>query len=144
VDDFIPKVVGAIDEDHVYVAMAVRVKRCATCRRPMIPAADRMPLYSAGLQHMTPEQQAKRAGWPELTKYAENIDGRHICDECAEKGHAQFKCALCNEDRSSKDIKARFGTRAEYLCKPCYATVPAAEWEAKSDELAQKHRYDFD
>ncbi|WP_394845008.1 hypothetical protein LZC95_49150 [Pendulispora brunnea] len=141
-NDFIPKILEPIDDDYVYVALAVRVKRCASCHLPMIPAADRMPLYSAGFPHMTPEQQAKRAGWPEITLYAVNIEGRHICDACALQGHAKFLCALCQKERDSSAIQARFGTRAEYLCKPCYVTVPAAEWDAKSDELSQKHRHD--
>ncbi len=141
-DDFIPTVIAETGDDHVYVAMAVRVKCCAACRRPMIPAADRMPLYSAGFPQMTPEEQAKRAGWPELTLYATSIDGRLICDQCAKEGHARFLCSLCNQIRTADEIKARFGVRAEYLCKPCYLTVPAAQWDAKSDELARKYRHD--
>ena len=142
VDDFIPKILGSDDDEHVYVTLAVRVKRCATCCRPMIPAADRMPLYSAGYPYMTPAEQAKRAGWPDITLYAVNVDGRHICDACAAEGHATFRCAMCQEERESTAIQARFGMRAEYLCKPCYTTVPAAQWDAKSNELAFKHRHD--
>jgi hypothetical protein len=141
-DDFIPTIIAETDDDHVYVTIAVRVKRCATCGRPMIPAADRMPLYGAGFPQMTPEEQARRAGWPELTLYAANFDGRLICDPCAKAGHARFKCSLCHQIRPAEDVKARFGVRAEYLCKPCYQTVPAAQWDAKTDELAHKYRHD--
>ncbi|WP_394836353.1 hypothetical protein LVJ94_05550 [Pendulispora rubella] len=141
--DFTPQVLEVIDAEHVYISVAMRVKVCAVCQRPMIPAADRMPLYSTGEMYMTVLEQAKRAGWPEVTLYAHSVDGRHICDDCAVEGHAMFRCALCERERGRSEVKARFGTNAEYLCKCCYETVPAARWEAKAEELAQKHRFDF-
>lgn len=72
------------------------------------------------------------------------IDDDYICSDCKGKGKASFICALCEERQESDLIKESFGSPAEYLCEECYSTVSAKEWEKKTQELSESHRYDFD
>jgi hypothetical protein len=39
-------------------------------------------------------------------------------------------------------VEEQFGDPAEYLCKPCYETVPASVWDAAKERLRRSHQYD--
>lgn len=52
-------------------------------------------------------------------------------------------CALCNKLRKGKPQEA-IGDPPEFMCTPCYETVPAKIWIAKRDALWEEHRYDFE
>lgn len=56
------------------------------------------------------------------------------------KRYDPFICAFCGQKRAWADMQAQFGDPPEFLCAPCYESVPAARWQEAYDRLAQKHR----
>lgn len=136
---------SVLDEDRtaVLATVLVRLNKCGACRRPMVPNSMQRDLPSTGWRGDIAEQ-AQRAGWTLVTKYARNADDAVVCDECADAGHATILCALCKQVRPAKESEESFGQPPEHLCQPCYATVPAKRWEERVKELSEAHRYDFE
>ena len=137
IEDFTPQII-ARDASEEYATMLVRVERCTICDRQMIhdlttSFGNPFPAYyRAGFN-----AQRERAGWATRT-----ADG--VCVDCRAANKVMFTCALCGQRRPSSEEMEHFGEPADYLCKACYATVPAQQWHAKVDALEYEHRYDFE
>ena len=72
------------------------------------------------------------------------VDDEPICEECEKLGKADFECAICEKRHTTDKIEESIGYPPEFLCKNCYETVSAKEWNEKYDELLKDHRYDFE
>jgi hypothetical protein len=116
-----------------------RLSRCAKCEALMIPRGLKIDDWGSALWG----RAAKEMG------LVRRFDGRMdedmiVCAPCARKGGATFTCALCGVARGFDQEHDSWGDPAERLCVPCYETVPAKVWEAKTKELYGVHRYDFE
>jgi len=118
----------------------LRVECCPFCGRPMMDKCGYgiFPFYMGNNQ----ESQMKERGV--VFRSSATINNKHICVECKKAGKASFKCALCKEMKSSSKEEESFGDPTEYLCKDCYATVPAKEWDEKVERLRKDHQYDWE
>jgi hypothetical protein len=131
---FVPSVI-----EEGYGIVCVAIGQCSNCERPTI-ATGSGAAFPAFWQAGRAEQ-LKRADWKEAS-WSKTAKGLPLCKECAPKA-AAFTCALCKQARTGEPEES-FGDPAEYLCAPCYETVPAKVWDAKSKELSDKHQYDFE
>ncbi|WP_394849609.1 hypothetical protein LZC95_19430 [Pendulispora brunnea] len=138
--DFVPEEVECSDlrPEDCAITLLVVVSRCAGCRRPMVP----LHAQFRGVGHAAEfARQAVRANFPIQDRLFRDESGHLQCADCAAREGATFVCALCGARRSLSEVKEEFGTRSrEFLCKPCYATVPAVEWVDKCTELRNAHR----
>jgi hypothetical protein len=87
------------------------------------------------------DAQMKRADLVYLS--TTKVNNKAICLDCVDAGKATFQCALCHQTYPTSGIQQIFGDPPDYLCKPCYGTVTAKEWEKKVNELDKEHEYDF-
>ena len=125
---------------HSCVLMVCEFQPCASCGRLMVPRLD--PFRNTRLfpcwHELTLEQQAKRGGLATCSDALK--DGEKICEDCKATGKSTFVCALCKQERPCDQIREHFGDPPDYLCKPCYQTVPAKDWDAEVESLEQAHR----
>lgn len=143
---FTPEIIEEADKQSgrsSYGTMLVELKNCPICGHYMIrPPGDRwhspFPRYYA----IDFKAQLAEAKWVEKSDV--RVDGKKICVPCAEAGRADFLCALCGQRRPTNEIEDHFGEPPEFLCKPCYRTVPAETWNKKLSKLSESHRYDFE
>lgn len=141
------------DKNSQVGVMLVSLSKCGHCKKIMV-----YPPRSQGHDFSTfPvwmgnafDVQVKRAGWVLAAIKGDTTtqdEGRIrvICVGCAAAGHASFTCKLCKEKRSSDLEQAGYGDwdDRDSVCKPCYETVPAKEWEETLDEISKEHRYDY-
>ena len=122
-----------------YALMLIELKKCPICGKYMLPN-ERNPFPFAS--NASKETQLKNAGWVEEGRCY--INGTYPCVECEQSDKIRFICALCGKEQPGSEIKESFGDPPEYLCKACYATVPAAAWDEKEEELRESHQWDFD
>lgn len=129
-----------IHEGGKYVEMLIEAKKCPICSKVMIHKAKAgiFPMYIA----INQDAQMKNAGIVFTSNVS--VDDKLICVECEASGKADFKCELCGERRPTNLIQESFGYPPEFLCKVCYETVPAKQWDEKTDELYDQHKYDFE
>ncbi len=121
-----------------YGIVLVAVSTCAKCSRTMIATGkgyDFPAFWKAGRT-----EQLRRADWREKA-FVTNADGGALCKECAETDGA-FRCELCKQVRQGEP-EDLFGDPAEYLCTPCFETVPAKTWAEAVSRLMDAHQYDF-
>lgn len=139
-DDYTPKIIENRDSS-VYATFVIQLKKCATCQTPMLPKISRdiFPKW----QRVDALAQIERAGW-QAESTSLDKRGNPICGRCATLGKASFVCAMCHQERSSDQVQLSFGDPAEHLCKTCYATKPAQEWDQRIEALEEAHRYDFE
>jgi hypothetical protein len=132
-----PKMVS--DEGALFL---VSIRRCPICHQWMVhaPDWDRYSTFPGGDNRFV--DQAERAGL--RLESGHEVDGINICQVCKDTGKATFVCALCGERRPANQEEESFGDPIEYLCRVCYATVPAKEWDEKIRQLEQRHRHDWD
>jgi hypothetical protein len=136
-DDYTP---SKVDQ---YYLFALQLDRCGHCTMAMMPRKADFAGIFPGYYRIRIEEQMKRASIQWATNERDKNDDR-LCEVCAVAANIQITCALCKQDRPRADIQESFGDPPEYLCKPCYTTVPANVWELKSDKLRESHRYDFE
>jgi hypothetical protein len=128
------------DDDHVKVL--VRIRACVVCKKPTVP----------GLQqnHVSPfpafyranfAAQMERAG---IALVGSWNDSDPICAACHDAGTVTGECTLCHEQRKLSDMEEKIGLPSEYMCKPCYETVPAKTWATELARLEESHRWDFE
>ena len=127
-----------------YGRMVVSTARCWTCKRVMVdrPRRDSYPHYTfPSSMDINFDAQLKMAGW--VAQSDQKAAGEWaICEECAASGKASFECALCGQTRTSDRKEERIGDPPEFLCRDCYETVPAKEWDDKVQQLQREHQYD--
>jgi len=125
-----------------YGTLRVIVSTCAACQSPMVaPPRSQAPFPRA--MNETFGAQIKAAGW-QVASEACLADGGRICDRCERAGLATFRCHLCGLLRSTSQVQEGFGDPAEYLCVPCFETVPAKRWAEACAALREAHKYDFE
>ena len=71
-----------------------------------------------------------------------NNDYAYVCKTCI--GLAEFKCYSCKEQRLIKNKKYTHGDPPDHLCKECFNTKTAKEWEDLEDEIVEKHQWDYE
>jgi hypothetical protein len=120
------------------VIIAVRAWRCESCKWPMI---EQKHLDKGVLAHDTTSVAGQLQGAGFKVRSGIFWSGE-LCTECAAKAASVFTCELCKQERPSDQVEEQFGDPAEYLCKPCYETVPASVWDAAKERLRRSHQYD--
>src|SRR5579859_7870202 len=139
---FTPQVVK--DTNAIYVTMLLEVDECPICKKIMMRKENKhfhggnMPNSFA----IDQDTQMKQVGivFESKTK----VDDQYICAECAEAGKADFLCSLCGSRYPTDQVQESFGDPPEHLCKNCYATVPAQQWDKKTSQLYSAHQYDHE
>jgi hypothetical protein len=147
IEDFVPRVVLVTERSAptAYGTMVVGLHRCGGCERWMVePLSDYKPFPGYFLSSFV--AQVKAAGWA-INGYAtKSVDGKDvpICKDCKEADVGDFVCALCGQARKSSQVQEAYGYggNGDYLCKPCYESVPAKRWDDRCDELEKAHQYD--
>lgn len=128
------------------VPFDVLVHTCPSCGRSMVHPPPKVyyasSTFPVALNNTFEEQRKKRD--LELVGQAVDADGNRLCETCTSAGKATFLCAHCGETKESKFIHKSFGDPPEYLCKPCWHTVPASQWEEICEKLEENHAYDFE
>ncbi len=114
------------------VAFSVEYKQCYICNCDMVNKSNDYIYWF--------DEQVKKAGMNIQSNI--RVDDP-ICTKCYKEGKADFLCAMCGERKPFPSAE-KFGDPPEFLCKDCYSTVPAQEWDEKVDELHGRHRYDFE
>lgn len=142
--EFVPQIVSEGEHQAIYGLMLVSVKRCPLCKEIMIepPCKDYYQGPFPRWIECSFESQIKRAGW--VIKSGVEAAEEAICATCAASGKAYFLCDLCGEKRSTDEVQVSIGDPPVYLCKQCYKTIPAQEWDDKEEHLREEHRYDFE
>ncbi|MCJ7507540.1 MAG: hypothetical protein MUO85_02265 [candidate division Zixibacteria bacterium] len=142
IENYIPTVISdELGQTH-YGKVLVELEKCHICHRYMINSRDAKYGLFPKYDKITIEKQMERAGW--VQRSSVEVDEKYICCECAEAGKADFHCSLCNQRRLTDKIQESFGDPAEFLCTPCYESVPAKVWDEKVEKLREVHRYDFE
>ena len=122
-----------------YAKVLIELIPCPICKELIW---DREAPYSNYYQKDIREQLF-RAG----IAVESNFDVREgtVCEVCKKEDKAIFKCALCQEERRSSEIRMCFGADwgREYLCTHCYETVSAKAWGQKVKDLEEEHKYWF-
>lgn len=132
---------------RAYADFLVELNRCAACERWMLDvsepkgAAGERRAFARYHQGYRLEDQMEAAGIARRSD--RTADGDPVCAVCAAEGRAFVVCALCEQRRPSDQVEYSLGDPAEYLCRPCYETVPAKRWAEARDELYERHRYDY-
>lgn len=142
-EEFVPSVLEELPPTHggiCYGVMLVQLQTCGCCKRPC--------LRTHGGNHggVFPDwfainrgAQLKKANWGMLSS-TRNADEARLCDDCA-KEHGAFRCALCKQERKGKPQES-VGDPPEYLCTPCFESVPAKAWADEVERLEESHRWD--
>jgi hypothetical protein len=141
---YTPKIV----QSNAYMAqveMLLELHVCPECGKFMLGAdADFLRYLFPSKQSINSvENQLTRAdfGWRTTTR---NGCGDAVCNRCRDSGNLSFVCAGCQKQQSIKEIQEQFGNvLPDYLCKTCYSTISAKDWEDLNIELDNKHQYDY-
>ena len=145
-ESFTPTILEELTYDtRAYGTMLVELWKCPLCAKWMVwPNLQRDFLHGTfpGFYRLDFNHQLQAAGWVKASDV--EVEGRTICTVCVDAGKAYFVCALCDQKQPTAEILNRYGSPPDFLCKTCYQRVPASEWDAKEDELREKHRYDYD
>ena len=133
--------------DEVYYAFLVEPKPCPVCGRPtlpIVPASSRTPLFPFNYL-INQSAQMRAAGIIEVSEIRDKSSDNYLCKECADAGKATFICKICFKEQTTKEIEKTIpGGLPDSLCKTCYATIPAKQWEETVDRLEDAHQYDFE
>ena len=130
---------------RAYGTMLVELWKCSLCAKWMAyPPLQRGSLHGTFpcFYKLDFNHQLQAVDWVKASDI--QVEGRTICTVCVDAGNAYFVCSLCNQKRPTDNIQERYGDPPDFLCATCYRTTPASEWDAKEDELQEKHRYDYD
>lgn len=116
---------------------ALPVSRCSFCKTYTLPKIK--GFYENGSSAMSQAEQMKAAGM--RYRGSNFITSDIVCEQCVADGKIHFKCAFCEETRNSELYHdAEYG---DPICKICYETLTAKEWDEKMKELHEIHRYDY-
>ena len=111
------------------------LSRCEVCKNPLLP-----PLFKVdGFGSFWWEHSRKELGIREAA-HSKLVDD--ICTQCAAEG-VTFKCSACKETRNADQLYEAIGDPADFLCLPCYETVPAKKWDELMKQLRQQHQHDY-
>lgn len=133
-----------------FVTIAVGLSTCPCCKSPMIEAPLKAlnsvaSVVGSGLKDggNSIAAQCLRGGLV-VRSNSTNTENEKICENCANAGESSFICAMCKEKRASSEKEESFGDPPEFLCKVCYATKSAKDWDDIIKKLSDRHRWDFD
>jgi hypothetical protein len=134
---FTPKI---IDKEGGYGILMVRLRKCKYCGGWMFDEENSYPspCYENGI-----DKQLERAGWKKQGYVGMQTLDVQICEECVGKDAKTFLCAICGKQKKSSEIEECIGYSAEYLCKDCFSSISAKEWDEKVEELEEKHKWDY-
>lgn len=118
----------------------VRTKICPVCKKQMV--RSQLGVVTFGNDPLSFHSQCAAAGIV-LESHAEDEHGNAICKECVDNGRAKFICSLCRRTFPTDMIQKSVGSYLRsHLCKECFNTVSAKEWEDKVQELEENHKWD--
>lgn len=136
ISEFVPTIV-----EPGFGLMLVRLEQCTHCKKTMLPPEPKHSSIFPGYMYAQRANQMKRAGWVERAPVTD-AEHRALCVECAPE-FAAFQCYSCKVTHKGEPNRSfGWGHGADYLCTPCYETVPAKKWDALVRELEDEHRYD--
>ncbi len=148
-----PKIIYEFDSgdgllnENAYVQIVIQVKKCGSCNAYMFRLSKkemyRLRKLFPDWEKYTLKTQMNSVDW-KFNSYLTNHESKEICHECAQTGKASFKCFICKEIRSSDLQEHSFGDPADSICKICYASIPAKQWDEIIDKLHERHKWDFD
>lgn len=118
----------------------LRVKTCAACDTTMVYGSDSFPNQDTS----SLMAQLERANWEFASGIVSDFHGGELCETCANQGKAQFKCWLCEQAYPYVEAQERIGDPPDILCKHCYETESAKEWEEAKEAIYRRHRYEHD
>ena len=127
-----------------YGLMLVNLDQCVVCSLPMVRRSWDMP-HSSPFPPYDPvslKAQAQRAGWVFAGKL--QVNAETICERCERADRARAACYLCKRERKASEVREAIGDPPEYLCTPCYDSVPARVWDRAVKELEEAHRWDHE
>lgn len=130
-----------LDEANKIVLFALQMEQCPVCNVYMLPEGEYSRLFPLRAD-MGLRAQLARAHWQPRSTVYDDTRETYICQRCAKEGKLTFTCALCNEVRQSNESQLARGMPAEHLCKSCYATVPAKQWDEAVARLEERHKFD--
>lgn len=142
---YIPEIVT--DGVDLYGKLLVSLTQCPSCNRIML---KRYSYQWSGFESIFPKwlqiQLREQLSKADILIYSQfkNRNDKFICIECAKDGKNTFTCDLCGEERTSDLKETSYGEPPDYLCKVCYESVPAKEWDQRNEKLLQAHKYDFE
>lgn len=117
-----------------YGVVVVEILKCKSCESDMVSPIERSD-QSPFTFRLPMSSQIEQAG----RKMAAGAKG--VCADCYESGNITENCRICEEDRKPSEIEETIGGKY-HLCKPCYETVSAKEWEDTIDNLRVQVRWE--
>ena len=136
--EYIPTIVEE-EGNRAYALMLVQILKCPICGKWMLSTEKPFPVYNK----LNCNSQMELANWKSKSSINLAWDS-YICTDCEKAGRATFKCVMCGKERESSDIQESIGYPPEHLCKICYSSVSAKEWEEKVRNLEELHKYDWE
>jgi hypothetical protein len=123
--------------------LTAECKYCPICKKKMLPRILSKYYNESPFPLGFYESQLKSVGI--VLRSDMKLNDNYICIECSESGKAAFDCYLCKGRKSSEKKQESFGIDpTDYLCKDCYNSVPAAQWDKICGELHKDHQYDYE
>jgi len=139
--DFIPYIIEKGIGTKSYALMIVELDECPICKKQILNVPKKSYIFPTWYE-IDIDNQLKKAGW--VLASQETQEGKIICIECSKSGKSTFLCALCGLRKPTSKIEESIGWPAEYLCKDCYETKTAKEWDDMVKKLNAEHRYDYE
>jgi len=68
----------------------------------------------------------------------------HISGEIERMQNLLYPCSLCEVDYPESELEDQIGCPPEYVCKHCYETISAKEYDEHVGKLRDKHRLDYE
>lgn len=120
----------------------LKVIVCPKCDKKMIDA-EYWNLYSSfPVYHKQALQSQISRKDMVIRSEIKHNDYAYVCKTCV--GLAEFKCYSCKQQDVVKNIKYRNGDPPDYLCKKCFKSKTAEEWENLKYEIQELHQWDYD
>ncbi len=123
--------------DGKYTEIIIQTNVCNYCDNVMIPerAMSLFPMW-----HEANGKSQCGRGNLVIEDMKSSSDDR-ICVDCYKANKKVFKCYSCFRSQEMDQVYQDF-YHEEYLCKSCYASVPAKDWDKYIDEINENHKYD--
>ena len=143
-DSYTPKIIEKFKcfEKKAYVEMLLELSFCSICKNIMINI-NKDNIFPNYYKLQLKEQLKKINGQIQSNIKDKKTDS-YICKSCKEKGKLTFICSICNKEHLTNNIQEEiYGDPPEYVCKTCYSTLSAKQWNTEIKELEDKHKWDF-
>lgn len=144
--EYVPQVLTRPGQQDL-VLLAYPVFPCSECGRPTLSQSLRHIRYTnIWGEAFAPagdsiKAQLLRAGLQ--VEDTADFDGKQVCGECVKAGKVKVRCCHCERETSLDNVQFQAGDPAEFLCRACYESVPAAQYAKLVKEIEERHRHDY-